>query len=94
MGKKKDKKRARKDEQRKLLLEGKISVNDIRRGADRYCVTAPDGSCISKDPRCMHNRMPWPTPEQNMKALAGLVLLSSAMVSKGDQAAIIRSMVR
>ena len=22
---------------------------------DRYCVTAPDGSCTSADPRCMHN---------------------------------------
>jgi DnaJ-class molecular chaperone len=21
---------------------------------DAYCVTAPDGSCVSDDPRCMH----------------------------------------
>lgn len=25
---------------------------------DRYCVTHADGSCISTDPRCMHNRPP------------------------------------
>jgi len=23
---------------------------------DRYCLTLPDGSCVSDDPRCMHNR--------------------------------------
>lgn len=22
---------------------------------DKYCVTTPDGNCISEDPRCMHN---------------------------------------
>ena len=23
---------------------------------DRFCVTAPDGTCVSADMRCMHNR--------------------------------------
>ena len=23
---------------------------------DMYCFTLPDGSCVSKDPRCMHNK--------------------------------------
>jgi hypothetical protein len=23
---------------------------------DQYCVTRPDGACISEDPRCMHNK--------------------------------------
>lgn len=26
-----------------------------RTGPDRYCVTEADGSCVSTDPRCMHN---------------------------------------
>jgi hypothetical protein len=24
---------------------------------DKYCVTTPDGDCISTDPRCMHNKV-------------------------------------
>ena len=23
---------------------------------DTYCITLPDGSCVSEDPRCMHNK--------------------------------------
>jgi hypothetical protein len=23
---------------------------------DRYCITTPDGGCVSEDPRCMHNK--------------------------------------
>jgi len=23
---------------------------------DRFCITTPDGDCISDDPRCMHNK--------------------------------------
>jgi hypothetical protein len=25
---------------------------------DKYCVTLPDGDCVSKDPRCMHQPKP------------------------------------
>lgn len=23
---------------------------------DRFCITTPDGNCVSEDPRCMHNK--------------------------------------
>lgn len=30
-------------------------VREASNEPDRYCVTAPDGECISTDPRCMHH---------------------------------------
>lgn len=31
-------------------------VNRLQVPPDRYCITLPDGSCVSSDPRCMHNQ--------------------------------------
>lgn len=31
---------------------------------DAYCVTQPDGECVSTDPRCMH-QVPEPTPHND-----------------------------
>ena len=36
---------------------GPVDVSYVENtAADIYCVTAADGSCISTDPRCMHNQ--------------------------------------
>lgn len=49
-----------KERQKQKLIE--IMQADEKDGLydtpDKYCVTRPDGECISEDPRCMHNTQP------------------------------------
>lgn len=40
---------------RSLEDEIKLLRAKVYAAPDKYCVTTPDGNCISEDPRCMHN---------------------------------------
>ena len=45
-------------------LEGKpLYAAPQSQAPDKYCITVEDGSCVSNDPRCMHNTAPQAAPD-------------------------------
>lgn len=53
-------------------------VRESSNEPDRYCVTAPDGECISTDPRCMHHVHAAPKPSVSPGKLAAAAYLAAS----------------
>lgn len=53
-------------------------VREASNEPDRYCVTAPDGECISTDPRCMHHVHAAPKPSVSPGKIAAAAYLAAS----------------
>lgn len=53
-------------------------VREASNEPDRYCVTAPDGECISTDPRCMHHVHAAPKPSVSPGKVAAAAQLANS----------------
>lgn len=53
-------------------------VREASNEPDRYCVTAPDGECISTDPRCMHHVHAAPKPSVSLGNIAAAAYLAAS----------------
>ena len=56
------------DDDRRILERVAASLMrlwEIENAPDRFCVTQPDGACVSTDPRCMHHEGVGPGAESD-----------------------------